>query len=239
MALKTFSLGFGSLALVALIISGCSDDTKPGGGTDAGTDSSATNDSAGGTDAVAAIVEPDPAPCGDLSCPAVDIGFGMPWLPGCCPENASASSCGVDTTSINSMMPLGAGCQPTEQPGIVEGSGCPDVILDPQTVPLPDMLGCCRPDNTCGAVLGTIDLGGTLSVTIGLGCIDKGPVTALGTPIESCVYVPPVVDSGAPETGSDSGAADTGASDSAPSDSAPSDSGGDSGDSGADAADAG
>jgi hypothetical protein len=202
--MKSFSfakaLTLGCLVCLTLPVA-CGDDDdgpgKPNGG-------SANNGGAGATDAggpsedggTPAVNGGAPASlppglsdtaseveCGENTCESVTVAGGAIYVDPCC---TAGDSCGVSTGFLGLIVPdFPNACAPKDQPGDVD-EACPSAEGLAATVPLggtmlevaiDPLVGCCRPNGTCGVVLNDVTgNAGKLPVgSFGLGCVDGAP----------------------------------------------------------------
>lgn len=179
-------LTLGCFALLLPVACGDDDDDAPNPPVGS---SGAGGEAEGGAPSTPAIPGTGPKQtieCGTDSCTSTATALGAnAFIDPCCAEGATA--CGVDSGFLTLIgVDLKGACIPKEQPGTVD-SGCPStekttVPYAGQMVGVEGFKGCCRPDNTCGFLVDTVDTDlGVAFAAPGLGCVDPKTFGATGT----------------------------------------------------------
>jgi hypothetical protein len=128
---------------------------------------------------------PETIQCATEECKSTSTLAGN-FLDPCC--TAGERACGVDSGFLTLLdVDLGGACLAKAQPG-EEDATCPDSTG--KTVPYQSFMvnvkpfkGCCRPDNTCGYLVNTVDTNLGEFTAPELGCVDS---SVFGAPVTGC-----------------------------------------------------
>lgn len=168
-----------------------------------------------------------------MMCDGLDLAtceqltFTIVELDPCCAVTADGNVCGADLKDIASFIEL-EGCAPVDDEG-VEDPGCGEA-MDGLSIDAADadnngrldvpieilegnlsLAGCCRPDNTCGALLSDIYVNDQIGVvSVGLGCQGVSVLAPLfeggqAPPAPTCDYAAAVAAAAAADGGADGG----------------------------------
>jgi hypothetical protein len=178
-------LTLGCFALLLPVACGDDDESTPGPVGSAG-------ESSGGEGGAAPLQIPGTSPTSETiecstACMSTATLAGV-FLDPCCTDD-DAYACGVDSGFLTLLsVNLGGACLPKNQPGELDAT-CPDsppssVPYGTLTVDVKPFKGCCRPNNTCGFIVDSVDTNlGAAFAAPGLGCVDSSP---FGEPVTAC-----------------------------------------------------
>jgi hypothetical protein len=116
---------------------------------------------------------------GNCSSATLGVATLSYYVDPCC-GGENRDQCGIDTTFI-AATGTGSSCALKNEPGELDGA-CPSsnsTAIPGMSTPLmfDPLLGCCRPDGSCGVMLNRVTTGGgVISLAqLGLGCVDAAP----------------------------------------------------------------